>query len=89
MQVTFMSGDVHVAGLGRFCTRPVTNLRTDHRFMPQVRGGGTRGLAGEGSGGGGGEGPGLCAQSSAVLGDMVGQSRGRRSSWAWSYSPSC
>ena len=66
MQVTFMSGDVHVAGLGRFCTRPVTNLRTDHRFMPQVRGGGTRGLAGEGSGGGGrGAGP-LCAELSSA-----------------------
>ena len=35
-RVSFLSGDVHVAGLGRFCSKPVINLRTDHRFMPQV-----------------------------------------------------
>jgi hypothetical protein len=34
--VTFLSGDVHVAAVGRFCSKPVSNLRTDHRFMPQV-----------------------------------------------------
>jgi len=22
--------------VGRFCSKPVSNLRTDHRFMPQV-----------------------------------------------------
>ncbi len=35
---SFLSGDVHLAAVGRFCTRPVTNLRTDPRYMPQVRG---------------------------------------------------
>jgi hypothetical protein len=34
---TFLSGDVHVAGVGRFYSRPKVNLRMDHRFMPQVR----------------------------------------------------
>ncbi len=34
---TFMSGDVHVAGMGRFQSNPKINLRNDHRYMSQVR----------------------------------------------------
>ncbi len=33
---TFLSGDVHVAGVARFLSYPRSNLRTDHRFMPQI-----------------------------------------------------
>ena len=86
MQVTFISGDVHVAGLGRICTRPVTNLRTDHRFMPQVRGRGegqgawqVRGGGGEGQmkgvGGGDDEGPGISAELSGTGRQWLGEAR--------------
>lgn len=30
-RITFMSGDVHVAAVGRFMSWPKRNLRTDHR----------------------------------------------------------
>jgi hypothetical protein len=33
---SLVSGDVHVGGMGRFITHPKTNLRTDHRYMPQI-----------------------------------------------------
>ena len=33
---SFLSGDVHLAGIGRFLSYPRSNLRTDHRFMPQI-----------------------------------------------------
>ena len=38
-RITFISGDVHVAGLGRLYSHPKTDLRKDFRFMPQVRDG--------------------------------------------------
>ncbi len=35
--VSFVGGDVHVAGVGRLYTQPKAHrLRHDHRFMPQV-----------------------------------------------------
>lgn len=37
IRVTFVSGDVHVGGLGRLYTHPKTDLRKDFRFMPQVK----------------------------------------------------
>lgn len=36
MRMTFISGDVHVGGLGRLYSYPKVDLRKDHRFMPQV-----------------------------------------------------
>ncbi|KAK9817992.1 hypothetical protein WJX72_005420 [[Myrmecia] bisecta] len=37
IRVTFISGDVHVGGIGRFYTHPkVRHLRNDYRFMTQV-----------------------------------------------------
>ncbi len=34
--MTFVSGDVHVGGLGRLYSHPKMDLRKDFRFMPQV-----------------------------------------------------
>lgn len=36
IRMTFVSGDVHVGGLGRLYTHPKLDLRKDFRFMPQV-----------------------------------------------------
>ena len=37
VRVSFVGGDVHVAGVGRLYTQPkIHRLRYDHRFMPQV-----------------------------------------------------
>lgn len=36
MRVTFISGDVHVGGLGRLYSHPKLDLRKDFRFMPQA-----------------------------------------------------
>lgn len=37
IRVSFVGGDVHVAGVGRLYTQPkIHRLRYDHRFMPQV-----------------------------------------------------
>ena len=36
LRVIFISGDVHVGGLGRLYTHPKMDLRQDFRFMPQV-----------------------------------------------------
>lgn len=37
VRVSFVGGDVHVAGVGRLYTQPkIHRLRHDHRFMPQV-----------------------------------------------------
>lgn len=36
IRMTFVSGDVHVGGLGRLYSHPKVDLRTDFRFMPQV-----------------------------------------------------
>lgn len=37
VRVSFVGGDVHVAGVGRLYTQPkVHRLRHDHRFMPQI-----------------------------------------------------
>jgi len=35
-RISFISGDVHVAGLGRLYSYPKMDLRKDFRFMPQV-----------------------------------------------------
>ncbi len=35
-RITFISGDVHVAGLGRLYSYPKTDFRKDFRFMTQV-----------------------------------------------------
>jgi hypothetical protein len=32
VRVTFISGDVHVAGVGRFMSSPKRSLRADHRW---------------------------------------------------------
>jgi hypothetical protein len=37
IRVMFISGDVHVAGLGRLYSYPKVDFRKDFRFMPQVR----------------------------------------------------
>lgn len=36
IRMTFVSGDVHVGGLGRLYSHPKMDLRKDFRFMPQV-----------------------------------------------------
>ena len=37
VRISFVGGDVHVAGVGRLYTQPKAHrLRHDHRFMPQV-----------------------------------------------------
>ncbi|KAL3136206.1 hypothetical protein ABBQ32_007220 [Trebouxia sp. C0010 RCD-2024] len=37
VRVSFVGGDVHVAGVGRLYTQPkIHRLRYDHRFMPQI-----------------------------------------------------
>eukprot|EP00798_Chlamydomonas_sp_ICE-L_P007892 gene7892-1102_t len=36
LRISFMAGDVHVAGVAKLLTQPKANLRTDHRYMLQV-----------------------------------------------------
>lgn len=37
VRVTFLSGDVHAAGVAQFYSHPkVADLRADHRYMPQI-----------------------------------------------------
>lgn len=36
LRISFISGDVHVGGLGRLYSNPKMDLRKDFRYMPQV-----------------------------------------------------